>query len=120
MNVPGYHIKVEKGLNLDRFLETNFPGFDALPVSEQAEQLLTPMAVTPLQREWQFSTPPPRITFWLLSKDAFNEQTGLSLARTFRRDGQGVNVYHDYFTIPEQYRGKGTAKAVLKAGWNCM
>jgi hypothetical protein len=115
MNVPGYHIKTEKGLNLDKFLQTYFPGFDALVVSKQAEQLLTPMATTPLQREWQFSDPPPRITFWLLSEDAFNEQTGLSLARTFRSDEQGINVHHDYFTIPEQYRGRGTSKAILKA-----
>lgn len=114
MNVPGYYLKAEKGLDLDKFLETNFPGFDALTVSEQAEQLLAPMATTPLQREWQFSDPPPRITFLLLSEDAFNEQTGLSLARTFRRDGQRINVHHDYFTIPEQCRGRGTSKAILK------
>jgi len=114
MKVPGYTIKVEKGLDVDAFLEKHFPGFSPVAVSEQADQLLAPMASTPLERQWQLSDPPPRISFFFASQDAFNERTGVCLSRTFRWTAQGVNVHHDYFTIPEQYRHQGIGLKVLK------
>jgi hypothetical protein len=115
MEVPGYTIKADKGLEVEVFLEEHFAGFSALSVSVQADQLLAPMALTPLDREWQLSNPPPILSFFFASQDAFNESTGVCLCRTFRRTSLGIDVHHDYFTIPERYRHQGIGLKVLKA-----
>jgi GNAT superfamily N-acetyltransferase len=114
MEVSGYIIKVEKGIDVETFLVKHFPGFSPVAVSDQANQLLAPMTSKPIERQWQLSDPQPRISFFFASQDAFNERTGVCLSRTFRWTAEGVNVYHDYFTIPEQYRHQGIGRMVLK------
>ncbi|QJD98236.1 hypothetical protein HH214_21325 [Mucilaginibacter robiniae] len=115
MEIPGFVVKVENGLDVKAFLEKNFPGFNPTEVSAQADALLGPMAITAITRKWTLTDPPPHINFYFGSKDAFVEKTGVCLSRTFRCTEQGVVVHHDYFTIPEQHRHQGTGIKILKS-----
>lgn len=114
----GFSWKHSNRINPVLFLRRNFNGIRPLSLSRHAKRLLSPLAITPMEGEWLLSEPPPSLSFLYISKDGFNTKTGVAFSRRFERTSKGIEVYHEYLSLPEQFRGQGIGKQVLKEWFN--
>ena len=110
----GFTFKYDAQIKPVSFLNQNFRGLALLRLSREVKSLLEPLASTQVHAQWQLTEPPPVIALLYSSDDGFVEDTGVVLSRRFERNESGLEVYHEYFSLPREHRGKKIGRKILK------
>jgi hypothetical protein len=100
--------------NFEDFLNSYFPGLHLSQYLTEIDMLLTPLTLSPINKEIAFfETSPQMLIIQYYSDNHDDEEYGLALSRTFIRQKEELIAEHEFLRIPRMARRKGVAKLLL-------
>lgn len=100
----------------EQFVNTHFPNFDLLLALKTLDAVLSPLTGAAVYRQVVLTDgSPPKMEIQVYSADCNDENTGLTLWRTFTLGDKGPVVDHEFFRLPRIARGKGIFRKILLA-----